>query len=67
MTSLWEGLPRTILDAMCRAKPVIANAVGGIPEVIENGKNGFLTKPYDIADTSDKIITLLQNEILCLK
>lgn len=67
MTSLWEGLPRTILDAMCRAKPVIANAVGGIPEVIENGKNGFLTKPYDIADTSDKIITLLQNENLMLK
>lgn len=67
MTSLWEGLPRTILDAMCRAKPVIANAVGGIPEVIENGKNGFLTKPYDFAATAEKITALLEDEKLMLE
>ncbi len=62
MTSLWEGLPRTILDAMCCAKPVIANPVGGIPDVIDDGKTGFLTKPYDAQYAAEKIIYLLKNE-----
>ncbi|MDR1695465.1 MAG: glycosyltransferase family 4 protein [Endomicrobium sp.] len=62
MTSLWEGLPCTILEAMCCSKPVIANAVDGVKEIIEENKTGFKTNPYDFKGTAEKIIFLLQNE-----
>jgi glycosyltransferase involved in cell wall biosynthesis len=43
MTSEFEGLPMALLEAMALHKPVVATAVGGIPEVVKNGDEGFLT------------------------
>jgi glycosyltransferase involved in cell wall biosynthesis len=45
--SLSEGLPNIILEAMAVHTPVIATAVGGVPDLIENGKTGFLVPPND--------------------
>jgi glycosyltransferase involved in cell wall biosynthesis len=42
LPSLAEGLPNVILEAFASAKPVVATEVGGVPEIIENGKNGLL-------------------------
>lgn len=57
-----EGLPVALLEAMAAGVPVIATAVGGIPEVINDGWNGYLV-PSRSADTlADKIIWLLRNE-----
>ncbi len=42
-------------------KPVIATSVGGIPEVLENGKTGYLVPPRDAPSLAQAIITLLQN------
>ena len=42
-----EGLPVSILEAMSYGKPVIATAVGGVPEIVKPGYNGWLFKPGD--------------------
>lgn len=48
----WEGLPPSVLESLALKRPAIASAIGGIPEIITHGKNGFLVKPGD----TDKII-----------
>jgi glycosyltransferase involved in cell wall biosynthesis len=42
MPSLWEGLPLSMILAMGAAVPVVATAVAGIPEVVADGKTGWL-------------------------
>ena len=43
--SLWDGMPNAALEAMAAARPVVATAVGGLPEIIEPGVSGFLVAP----------------------
>ncbi len=64
MTSLWEGLPRAVVEAMLSEKPVVAYSVDGIKDIIEDGKNGFLARPKDVNILSEKVIALLKDEIL---
>lgn len=55
LPSLAEGIPLTILEAMATALPVISTRVGGVPELIEDGVNGYLIQPQDVADLASKI------------
>ena len=48
LTSAWENLPHTLLEALAVGTPVIATAVGGIPEVVRDGENGLLVPPGDV-------------------
>jgi len=59
--SLGEGLPIALLEAMSMGKPIVATPVGGIPEAIEDGKNGLLVEPDDNM-IAEKLIYLLKNE-----
>ena len=49
MSSRSEGLPLVILEAMASALPIVSTAVGGIPNVVTDGKTGLLTPPGDAA------------------
>lgn len=61
LTSLVEGLPNTILEAMACGLPVVATNVGGIPEVVKNGKSGILVEPRDYRAIADAVMRLLEN------
>ncbi|HBC93994.1 MAG TPA: glycosyl transferase family 1 [Pelotomaculum sp.] len=61
LTSNIEGLPLVVLEAMAAGKPVIATTVGGIPEVIDNGKTGVLIPPSDTDKLTDAIIDLIDH------
>jgi len=55
MTSAWEGFPLATLEAMAYGVPVVAYAVGGIPEQVVDGETGWLVKPGDIDGLADRI------------
>ena len=66
LSSLFEGLPVALLEAMAQGKPSVVTAVGGIPEVITDGHEGFLVQPKDSETLADRIITLLDDaELRC--
>lgn len=56
-----EGLPIAILEAMAYSHPVISTPVGGIPEVIETGKNGILVQPGDTMAIAEAIKFYIEN------
>jgi len=64
LTSLWEGLPITVLEAMASSKPVVATNTGGIQEIVVEGKTGFLVPPRNMELMSEQLIILLKNEEL---
>jgi glycosyltransferase involved in cell wall biosynthesis len=59
MSSHTEGLPVALLEAMAAGVPVVATAVGGIPEVVEEAASGYLVLPGDPAALADRLRRLL--------
>ena len=63
ITSEWyENGPMSVIEAMAYGKPIIGSNIGGIPEMIKNGVNGYTYKAFDSKDLSKCINKLLDND-----
>lgn len=62
-----EGISNSIMEYMIASKVVIATDAGGNPEIIYDHISGFLVKPFDVEQISDKITFLLSNRNICKK
>jgi len=67
LPSLHEGYGLVLAEAMSFGLPVVATNVGGIPEIVENGKTGLLVPPGQIGPLSSAIETLIREPGLCQK
>jgi glycosyltransferase involved in cell wall biosynthesis len=63
LPSLYEGMPLTAIEASAMAKPVVATAVDGTPEVIREGRTGRLVPPRDPAALSRALRMLLRDPV----
>lgn len=62
-----ESLPLTILEAMAAARPVVATAVGGIPEIVRSRETGLLVPPHDPAALAQAIAEILDHPALGIR
>ena len=59
-----ENLPFSLLEAMVMGLPVVTTPVGGIPEVVEEGRNGYLIEPGNEQELAERILRLLKSSQL---
>jgi glycosyltransferase involved in cell wall biosynthesis len=64
LTSDHEGTPNALLEAMASGLPVVATAVGGVPEVVHCGETGYLADPENETDMVRALIALIQDRSL---
>jgi glycosyltransferase involved in cell wall biosynthesis len=62
LPSYVEGMPMGILEAMAWGLPVVSTKIGGIPDVIEQGREGLLIDPGDVAGLRDAMRQVLRND-----
>jgi glycosyltransferase involved in cell wall biosynthesis len=62
-----EGMGRVVIEAFCRARPVIGSRVGGIPDLVEDGVNGVLVAAGDTAALADALVSLLGDRELAAR
>jgi glycosyltransferase involved in cell wall biosynthesis len=60
-STFYEHHPFAVLEALSSQLPVVTTSVGGIPETITNGKDGFLCAPFSVQQFSDRILYLLEH------
>ena len=63
LPSRFEGMPMTIIEAMGTGLPIVASAVGGVPDMLEDGVSGLLV-PCDPEATARAVLQLLKQEDL---
>lgn len=59
--SLWEGFGIVLIEAMAAGKPCVAANTSSIPEIIEDGVNGFLVPPQDSQSIADSLIIMISD------
>jgi glycosyltransferase involved in cell wall biosynthesis len=61
LTSKWEGFPIAIIEALAKGKPIVATDVGGVRELVKDGVMGYITRPKEHKDTTDRILNILKD------
>ena len=61
LSSDWEGNPLSVMEAMAAGTPVISTAVGGVPELVEDGESGVLVPPGDAQALAGAMQSMLEN------
>ena len=61
LSSDWEGNPLSVIEAMASGLPIVSTAVGGVPDLFESGKEGFLVQPGDVQGFSNSMAYLSRN------
>ncbi|MEK9183289.1 MAG: glycosyltransferase family 4 protein [Patescibacteria group bacterium] len=61
LSSIKEGFPHTLLEAMAAGLPIVATAVGAIPEILENQKTGLIVPPANTQALAGAITSLIKN------
>jgi glycosyltransferase involved in cell wall biosynthesis len=64
LPSAWENLPHAAVEALAVGTPVVATAVGGVPEVVTDGVNGLLVPPLDAAALAGALRRVLDDDAL---
>ena len=62
LPTLTDALPTVLMEAMALHLPLLATAVGGVPEMVQNGYNGLLVPPGSASQLAQATIALLQDE-----
>jgi glycosyltransferase involved in cell wall biosynthesis len=65
LASHWEGLGVAVMEALALGLPVVATAVGGVPEVVEHGREGLLLPPRRPPELAAAILSLLNDSEAC--
>jgi glycosyltransferase involved in cell wall biosynthesis len=60
-STFYEHHPFAMLEALSTGLPMVTTNVGGIPETITDGKNGFMCQPFNVKQMSDRILNLLEH------
>ncbi|WP_165900803.1 glycosyltransferase [Microbispora triticiradicis] len=60
LSSSWEGLPVVVMEALAAGVPVVSTAVGGVPDLIETGRNGVLTPPGSADGLAEGILRAMR-------
>ena len=61
LSSDFEGSPLSVIEAMASGLPIVSTAAGGVPDLFEAGKEGFLVQPGDDKGLSDALVLLLRD------
>jgi glycosyltransferase involved in cell wall biosynthesis len=67
LTSANEGTPVTLIEALAAGRPVVSTAVGGVPDVVENGETGFLVRPGDTHALAERLALLADDPALAAR
>jgi len=62
LASIHEGLPVALMEALALGLPVVATTAGGVPEVVEHGREGLLVSPRRPMELADALVTLLTDD-----
>jgi len=62
-----EGMGRVIVEAFCRARPVVGSRVGGIPDLVQNGVNGLLVEPGNTSALANALVRVLTDRELATR